>query len=303
MLGRLIGERIALTTELDPELLNFSVDPGQIQQAIVNLVVNARDAMSDGGRIVIGTRNADRFPEEAGAVEHEDRPCIVLTVSDTGQGMSPQTRAQIFEPFFTTKREGKGTGLGLATVYGIVRQSGGWIDVESEVGAGTTFFLYFPATRESLAAEEPAGTAQAVSRVRARVLVVEDQPDVRDLAVSALRRAGHDVYEATDGDEALARFETRASTIALLLTDVVMPGMNGRDLAERMRASHPELLVLFMSGYTDEILDLQELVGPGVAFVAKPFTPAVLVRQIDQLLQSRKRVPTHARLERGARPT
>jgi signal transduction histidine kinase len=289
MLGRLIGERVALTTALDPDLHNVSVDPGQIQQVIVNLVVNARDAMPAGGRIVIGSRNADRFPDEAGAIAREARPCVVLTVSDTGEGMTSETQAQIFEPFFTTKPEGKGTGLGLATVYGIVRQSGGWIDVESEVGTGTTFSLYLPATRESLEAPGPAAPF-AGRRIHTRVLVVEDQPDVRELAVSTLRRAGHDVYEATDGDEALARFESRAATIALLLTDVVMPGMNGRDLAERMRASHPDLLVLFMSGYTDEILDLPELVGPGVAFIAKPFTPAALVRQVDQLLHQRKRV-------------
>jgi signal transduction histidine kinase/ActR/RegA family two-component response regulator len=294
MLGRLIGERIALTTELAPDLRNFVADPGQIQQVIVNLVVNARDAMPEGGQIVIGTRNADRPPGDAAGGGDVNRPCVVLSVSDTGQGMSPQTRAQIFEPFFTTKREGKGTGLGLATVYGIVRQSGGWIDVDSEIGAGTTFSLYFPATTESLAAAAAPAAPHPGARVHARVLVVEDQPEVRELAVSALRRAGHDVFEATDGDEALARFESRAPTIALLLTDVVMPGMNGRVLAERMRALHPDLLVLFMSGYADEILNLQELVGPGVSFVAKPFTPSALVRQIDQMLQSRKRSPSQA---------
>ena len=294
MLGRLIGERIALTTELAPDLQNFVADPGQIQQVIVNLVVNARDAMPEGGRIVIGTRNADGPPADACGGGDAHRPCVVLTVSDTGQGMSPQTRAQIFEPFFTTKREGKGTGLGLATVYGIVRQSGGWIDVDSEIGAGTTFSLYFPATAESLAAAASPAVPAPAARVHARVLVVEDQPEVRELAVSALRRAGHEVWEATDGDEALARFESRARTIALLLTDVVMPGMNGRVLAERMRVIHPDLLVLFMSGYADELLNLQELVGPGVSFVAKPFTPSALVHQIDRMLQTRRRSASQA---------
>jgi signal transduction histidine kinase/CheY-like chemotaxis protein len=292
MLGRLIGERIALTTELDPNLLNLSVDPGQIQQVIVNLVVNARDAMPNGGRIVIGTRNADRVPAEAMAVDRGG-PCVALTVADTGQGMSPQTRAQIFEPFFTTKREGKGTGLGLATVYGIVRQSGGWIDVASEVGDGTTFTLYFPATAQKATAPEPTMIA-AGARVPARILVVEDQPEVRELAVSALRRVGYDVAEATDGDEAFARFGERALAFALLLTDVVMPGLNGRELAERLRERNPRLLVIFMSGYTDEILDQQSLIGPGAEFLAKPFTPGALVRQVDRLLLSQRHAPIEA---------
>ena len=294
MMGRLIGERIALTTALDADLLNLSVDPGQIQQVIVNLVVNARDAMPDGGRIIIGTRNADCFPAAAGLAERDDGPCVVLTVNDNGRGMSPQTRAQIFEPFFTTKPEGKGTGLGLATVYGVVRQSGGWIDVASEVGDGTTFTLYFPSTRATPQPVEPSASQEPVPRAAATLLVVEDQPEVRDLAVSALRRVGYDVFEASDGDEAFGRFGERASSIALLLTDVVMPGMNGRELAERLRAGNPDLLVVFMSGYTDEILDRQALVGPGEVFVAKPFTPAALVRQVDLLLLSRQRLRSEA---------
>jgi CheY-like chemotaxis protein len=213
----------------------------------------------------------------------------VLTVSDTGGGMSPQTRAQIFEPFFTTKSEGKGTGLGLAMVYGIVRQSGGWIDVTSEIGQGTRFTLYFPSTTAAADAVEPLSVKTGPGRVRARLLVVEDQPEVRELAVSALRRAGHEVLEATDGDEALARFRERPGAFSLLLTDVVMPGLNGKALAEQLRAVNPDLLVLFMSGYTHEILDQQELVGPGSAFLAKPFTPSALVRQVDLLLLSRPR--------------
>jgi signal transduction histidine kinase len=288
MLGRLIGERIALTASLDPDLLNIAVDPGQITQVIVNLVVNARDAMPQGGRIVIGTRNAAGFPPEAGAIG-TGKPAVVLTVSDTGQGMSAQTRAQIFEPFFTTKREGKGTGLGLATVYGIVRQSGGWIDVGSEIGQGTTFTLYFPATEDAAELVDAAKTLPpGAARRPATVLVVEDQPEVRELAVMALRRVGYEVFEATDGDEAAARFVPRASSLSLLLTVVVMPGLNGRELAERLRAVNPGLPVVFMSGYTHEILDHQELVGPAAAFVAKPFTPAALVREVDKLLNGRQ---------------
>ncbi len=287
MLGRLIGERIALTTELEADLLNITVDPGQLTQVIVNLVVNARDAMPDGGRIVIGIRNADCFPPAAEPVGRKGA-AVVLTVADTGEGMSPQTRAQIFEPFFTTKREGKGTGLGLATVYGIVRQSGGWIDVASEVGEGTTFSLYFPATEEAAETLDAAKTLPpGIARVPARVLVVEDQPEVRELAVRALRRVGYEVLEATDGDEAAARFADRATSLSLLLTDVVMPGLNGRELAERLRAVNPRLLVVYMSGYTQEILDQQDRVEPGAAFVAKPFTPSALVRQVDQLLHAR----------------
>jgi signal transduction histidine kinase len=287
MLGRLIGERIALTTDLEAGLRNISVDPGQLTQVIVNLVVNARDAMPDGGRIVIGTRNAAGFPPAA-EPSGRNGAAVVLTVADTGEGMSPQTRAQIFEPFFTTKREGTGTGLGLATVYGIVRQSGGWIDVASEVGAGTTFSLYFPATEDAAETIDAAKTLPpGAARIAARILVVEDQPEVRELAVRALRRVGYEVFEATDGDDAAARFTDRAKSLSLLLTDVVMPGLNGRELAERLRAANPRLLVIYMSGYTQEILDQQDRVGPGAAFVAKPFTPSALVRQVDQLLHAR----------------
>jgi two-component system cell cycle sensor histidine kinase/response regulator CckA len=287
MLGRLIGERISLATALAPDLLNLSVDPVQIQQVILNLVVNARDAMPEGGRIVLSTRNADGFPPGA-PLGRSRSPCVVLTVRDTGIGMSAQTRAQIFEPFFTTKAEGRGTGLGLAMVYGIVRQSGGWIDVVSRVGDGTTFTLYFPATEAKPQPVAPAPARVAGLRGPMHLLVVEDQPEVRELAVSALRRAGHEVFEASDGDEAFARFAGRAADLALLLTDVVMPGMNGRELAERMRAGNPDLLVVFMSGYTDEILDQQSLVGPGAEFLAKPFTPGALVRQVDRLLAAHR---------------
>jgi signal transduction histidine kinase/ActR/RegA family two-component response regulator len=293
MLCRLIGERVALTTALDPDLRNLSVDPGQVQQAIVNLVVNARDAMPEGGRIAITTRNAERFPAAAMAACGEC-PAVVLEVRDTGEGMTPQTRAQIFEPFFTTKPEGKGTGLGLAMVYGIVRQSGGWIDVVSEIGDGTTFSLYFPATDASPQPAVEAPAQPAGRRIAARLLVVEDQPEVRELAVSALRRAGHEVSEASDGDEAFARFGARATDFTLLLTDVVMPGLNGRELAERMRAHNAELLVLYMSGYTDQVLDQENLVGPRAEFLAKPFTPGALVRQVDRLLAAHRTSPSGA---------
>jgi signal transduction histidine kinase/ActR/RegA family two-component response regulator len=291
MLGRLIGERIALTTALDPDLRNLTVDPGQIQQVIVNLVVNARDAMPEGGRIVLGTRNASASPWATGPEAVGGGSCVVLSVSDNGEGMSPQTRAQIFEPFFTTKPEGKGTGLGLAMVYGIVRQSDGHIEVESEPGQGTTFALYFPATDNAVAEPDPVARRGDVQRLPARVLVVEDQPEVRQLAVTALRRAGYDVAEATDGDEALARFAPRARDFALLLTDVVMPGLNGKELATQLRGANPALLVVFMSGYEHQILEQEELAGPGAAFLAKPFTPAALVRQIDELLSSRRPAP------------
>ena len=243
MLGRLIGERIALTTELDPQLLNLSVDPVQIQQAIVNLVVKARDAMPDGGRIVIGTRNADRLPAAAGAIDRGG-PCVALTVTDTGQRQSGRRSRAIL----TIKPEGKGSWVAMVTASCERR----WTDV-SAVG---------DRPEPGPMAESPMIRTGA-ARVPARVLVVEDQPEVRDLAVSASRRAGYDVSEATDGDEAFARFGDRAGTVGLLLTDVVMPGMNGREVAERLRARNPQLLVLFMSGYTDEILDQREFGRPG----------------------------------------
>ena len=173
-------------------------------------------------------------------------------------------------------------------VYGIVRQSGGWIDVASEVGDGTTFTLYFPATDATPQPVELPPAQPGGKEVPARLLVVEDQPEVRELAVSALRRAGHEVFEASDGDEAFARFGERAAALELLLTDVVMPGMNGRELSEQLRACNADLLVIFMSGYTDEILDQQTLVGPGAEFLAKPFTPGALVRQVDRLLTAHR---------------
>ena len=207
---------------------------------------------------MLSTRNADGFPPARRRSIASHSPLRRPDGARHRRGHDAQTRAQIFEPFFTTKPEGKGTGLGLAMVYGIVRQSGGWIDVVSEVGDGTTFTLYFPRRptprRNRCDGAERAGGRQAP----ARLLVVEDQPEVRELAVSALRRAGHEVFEASDGDEAFARFGEARDRSRLLLTDVVMPGMNGRELAERLRARNADLLVVFMSGYTDEILDRTE---------------------------------------------
>jgi CheY-like chemotaxis protein len=211
---------------------------------------------------------------------------VVLSVSDSGVGMAAETQAQIFEPFFTTKEKGKGTGLGLATVYGIVRQSGGWIEVTSEIGMGTTFTLYFPLSTSTGVALEPGSARASASSgaTRGAILVVEDQPEVRQLAASALRQAGYEVREATDGDEALARFAAQARSIDLLVTDVVMPGLNGRELADRLRQHHPNLHVIFLSGYTDEVLDRQGILQSGAAFVPKPFTPSALVAEASRVL-------------------
>ena len=283
MLGRLIGERISLATALASDLLNLSVDPVQIQQVILNLVVNARDAMPEGGGIVLSTRNADGFPPTA-PLDRSHSPCVVLTVRDTGVGMSAQTRAQIFEPFFTTKPEGKGTGLGLAMVYGIVRQSGGWIEVVSRVGDGTTFTLFFPATDATPQPVERTPDHASGRQVPARLLVVEDQPEVRELAVSALRRAGHEVSEASDGDEAFARFGARATDFTLLLTDVVMPTMNGRDLYERIVALRPGIRVVYMSGYPADIVARRGEIDAGTVYVQKPFVLASLAKSVRRAL-------------------
>ena len=286
MLPRLIGEDIDLRTIRTPGLKSIKADPGQLEQVIMNLVVNARDAMSNGGDLTIETANVHFSQREA---EHHDvapGDYVMLAVSDTGQGMDEQTRGHMFEPFFTTKEPGKGTGLGLATVYGIVSQSSGHIWVYSEPGAGTTFKIYFPAVS---AAAEKAGIAEGPELSLAgdeTILVVEDEDSLRDLVVHVLEAKGYKVLSAVGGTEALSTFDKRNGAIDLLLTDVVMPGMRGQELAQRISQRSPSLPVIYMSGYTDNALMHAGSLPEGTVFLQKPFTPDVVLRKVREVLDA-----------------
>jgi PAS domain S-box-containing protein len=284
MLQRLIGEDVALVTVLAPDLGSVKADPGQIEQVIMNLAVNARDAMPDGGKLTIETVNVelgDAYTQEHRPVS--PGPYVLLSVSDTGTGMDESTKAHLFEPFFTTKEKGKGTGLGLATVYGIVKQSGGFIWVYSEPGHGTTFKMYLPRVNEPAMDLHQGQTPESV-RGTETILLAEDAAGVRAVAREVLKRNGYAVIEAADGQAALALAAAHAGPIHLLVTDVIMPEMSGRQLADRLREGRPELKVLFVSGYTDDAIVRHGILEPGIAFLQKPFTPESLARKVRAVL-------------------
>ena len=289
MLQRLIGENIALVTVLKPGLGRVKADPGQVEQVIMNLAVNARDAMPRGGKLTIET--ADVELDEAYARNHitvKPGPYVMLAVSDTGCGMDAQTQTRVFEPFFTTKEKGKGTGLGLSTVYGIVKQSGGYIWVYSEVGRGTTCKIYLPRVEEALGTSQPGAFPASVLRGSETVLLAEDEEVVRSLASRVLRENGYTVLEASNGEEALQLCAQQRGTIRLVMTDVVMTGMSGRELAERLHVAHPEMTVLFTSGYTDEAVVRHGILDTGVAFLQKPFTPDALLHKVREVLDAKR---------------
>ncbi|MCU1386423.1 MAG: sensor protein [Acidobacteria bacterium] len=287
LLRRLISEDVELVTVLAPGLHPVTIDPASVEQILVNLAVNARDAMPTGGRLTIETANVDL--DETYAVTHVTMTpgaYVMLAVSDTGAGMDAATRTRVFEPFFTTKEQGKGSGLGLATVYGMVKQSAGFIWVYSEPGHGTAFKVYLPITRAAAAAPPPAAAA-AIGHGWETVLLVEDEDAVRALAREVLRRHGYAVLEARHGVDALRVAERHSDAIHLLVTDVVMPHMSGRELAQRLTATRPETKTLFMSGYTDHAL-LPEDVTPGAEFMQKPFTPDAFARRIRRMLDAER---------------
>ncbi|HEV3263488.1 MAG TPA: response regulator [Gemmataceae bacterium] len=285
MLRRLIGEDIDLVTSLDPALGTVEADPGQVEQVIMNLAVNARDAMPGGGRLTIETRNVElddaRGPKRA---SWRPGPYAVLAVSDTGCGMDDATRSRIFEPFFTTKELGKGTGLGLATVYGVVQQSGGRIEVDSEPGQGATFKIYLPRVERPAPAPEPTPPPAASPSGRETVLLVEDEDPVRVMAREILRLNSYTVLEAANGGEALRIGQQCPDPIHLMLTDVVMPQINGPQVAERLAALRPEMKVLYMSGYADGEIVRQHVLEPGMPFLQKPFMPGVLANKVREVL-------------------
>lgn len=286
MLQRLVGEDIEVITTLATELGHVLADPGQIHQVLMNLAVNARDAMPEGGKLLIGTEDVD-FDENYVAAHPSTKlgPHVLLTVTDTGVGMDADTQQQCFEPFFTTKPQGAGTGLGLSTVYGIVKQSNGWIWVYSEPGAGTIFKIYLPRIAGAPQIQiEPAFRRNDLQGTET-ILVVEDQADVRKLTVEVLSRQGYRVLEASDGRQALELYGTAfADPIHLMITDVVMPGMTGRALAAQFAMLRPGMQVLYMSGYTAHAIDHQGVLDRDVAYIAKPFTPTALAAKVREVL-------------------
>ena len=282
----MIGEHIDLVFDPDPDVGWITTDPVQLEQVIINLVVNARDAMPSGGRLVLGTRNVEVGAAAAHPAGIDAGSYVTLAVRDTGTGMDAATRARIFEPFFTTKGPGKGTGLGLAVVARIVEQSGGRIEVDSAPGSGTTFKIYFPRVegRERLA---PRGPAAPPARGTEVVLVVEDDDGVRALAREGLESYGYTVLEARRAADAMAIIEQDNGSVQVLVTDVVMPEHNGRQLAEQLATRRPDITVLYMSGYQAEARVAQRHADPGVAFLQKPFTPAGLARKVREILDAR----------------
>ena len=285
MFSRVIGENIEMTFVPASHLGRVKADPGQIEQVLLNLVVNARDAMPDGGRLTIETTNI-QLDRDYSATHHniQPGPWIMLTVTDTGCGMDAKTQARIFEPFFTTKEQGKGTGLGLATVYGVVKQSGGFIYVYSEVGQGTTFKVYLPMVVAEVDKEAAEKAPALPPRGSETVLFVEDEESVRELVVEYLRGAGYRVLEACDGAQALQMAAAHNGTIDILVTDVVMPRISGRELASQIAAARPNVKVLFISGYTDDSIFRHGVLQGGVAYLQKPFNLKSIAQKIREVL-------------------
>jgi signal transduction histidine kinase/DNA-binding response OmpR family regulator len=286
MLQRLIGEDITVEATLDPTLNRIVVDPSQLVQVIMNLAVNARDAMPQGGKLTIETRNlvvdGERVERRA---YYQPGPHVMLSVSDTGCGMPPDVQRQIFEPFFTTKGPGRGTGLGLSTVYGIVKQSGGHIEVYSELNIGTTFKLYFPAVEEASAVVDEGGPALVGGSEC--ILVVEDEPAVRRITERTLLNLGYEVLVAAGGAEAVELVRSGSQKIDLLLTDFVMPELSGREAAEEIKLVLPRIRILYMSGYTDDAVVRHGLITNEVAFINKPFSPARLAIKVREVLDAK----------------
>jgi PAS domain S-box-containing protein len=287
MLTRVIGEDIELAASLHPELAPVRVDPGQVEQVLMNLAINARDAMPHGGRIVMETANVDVEGERARELELTAGKYVLLQVSDTGHGMDAATMGHIFEPFFTTKKMGKGTGLGLATVYGIVKQSGGSIQVKSEAGRGSTFRIYLPAAdggarkrAETIARERVVGGTETI-------LVVEDEADLRELTRIFLEGYGYRVLQASSAEQAIEATERYGERIDLLLTDVIMPGMSGRRLAEDVLSRRPQTKILYMTGYTDDMVVQHRVLEPGVQLLQKPFSKAELAVKVRATLDEK----------------
>ena len=289
LLRRLIGEDVALSTQLASDLGRVKADQGQLEQVVMNLAVNARDAMPQGGKLIIATENMimdDVFVRQY-PYPVQPGPYVCLSVTDSGIGMDAETKARAFEPFFTTKEKGKGTGLGLSTVYGVVKQSGGYIDIFSSPGAGTTFKIYLPRVDEAVKLSAPSQGGAGSFDGNETILLAEDEASLRRLTRATLEQSGYKVLEAKDGVEALALSEASDLPIDLLLTDVVMPGMGGRALAQELTRRRPEIRVVYMSGYTGQGVGTQGPIDLGSDFLSKPFSRVVLARKIREALDRR----------------
>jgi PAS domain S-box-containing protein len=286
MLARLVGEHVRLVTQLEPSLGSVRADPGQLEQVIVNLVVNARDAMPEGGTLTIRTRNAD---VDAGSARRHfgigPGRYVVLSVSDTGQGFDAETQKRVFEPFFTTKEKSRGTGLGLATVYGIVSQSGGQIFVSSEPGRGAMFAVYLPREGAAVLASGPASPV-ALRQGSETILLVEDEEAVRNLTRRLLESNGYTVLPAASAEQALEVAESHDGRLDMLLTDVIMPGLSGPELSRQLLGQRPDMRVLYVSGYPDETMASEGILDPGASFLQKPFTPDTLARKVREVLDA-----------------
>src|SRR6202522_761438 len=286
LLRPLIGENIELVTRLSTQTGRTRADAGQLEQVIMNLVVNAKDAMPEGGKLTVQT--ADVTARQSFSERRFIQPgrYTVISVSDTGHGMDKETQSRIFEPFFTTKEKGKGTGLGLSTVYGIVKQSSGYVFAQSEVGAGTIFYVYLPRIEESAEELSPAKAQQNEAGGCETVLLVEDEESVRELVRLTLASRGYKVIEAENGECGLRLAEDCKERIDILITDVVMPGIGGRELAKRLLSLRPGISVLYLSGYTEDAVVTQSSLGPGTAFVQKPYTLQNLAKKVREVLLS-----------------
>jgi two-component system cell cycle sensor histidine kinase/response regulator CckA len=290
MLSRLIGENIRVSLALDPSISRVRVDPGQLDQVLMNLAVNARDAMPHGGTLTITTQELDLSEEVAARLESQAGRHVMIAVADTGIGMTPDVMVQIFDPFYTTKGVGNGTGLGLSMVFGIVRQSGGSISVDSEPGTGSTFRIFLPVASESTLPPDASAPTPSL-RGSETVLLVEDDAGVRELARRTLAALGYDVLAAADGREALAIAASHGTDIALLVTDVMMPDMSGPEMVARLHATWPQLGVIYMSGYTSDAVVLQGVATSGISFLQKPYTPLRLTQMVRAVLDSAVTVP------------
>ena len=289
LLRPLIGENIELVSRLASDLGRNRADAGQIEQVIMNLVVNSKDAMQNGGKIIIRTANVSLdgdLPRECSYIQ--PGPYVMLSVEDNGHGMDKETQSRIFEPFFTTKEKGKGTGLGLSTVYGIIKQSGGYVLAQSEVGRGTTFSIYLPRVEEPAEIAGVTRAAQSATGGSETVLLVEDEESVRQLVRETLEAKGYKVLEADHGAAALQIASDYHGPIDMLITDVVMPGMSGRELSEQLSASDPDIKILYLSGYTEDAVVHQGVLEPGTSFLQKPFTLQALARKVREVLRTER---------------